>query len=81
MTTSTRITRLATGVATLAIAGSAVPVALAVGEPFDVPPGDDETTIERARAELETRLRALEVRARELLGSGLQAPGSGLGKA
>src|SRR5438128_11403816 len=56
-------------------------VALAVGEPFDVPAGDDETTIERARAELETRLHALEVRARELLGSRLQAPGSGLGKA
>ena len=38
MTTSTRITRLATGVATLAIAGSAVPVALAVGEPKNESP-------------------------------------------
>src|SRR5438477_7596765 len=56
-------------------------VALAVGEPFDVPPDGDETTIERARRELEMRLHALEVRARELLGSRLQAPGSGLGKA
>ena len=56
-------------------------VALAVGEPFDVPPDGDETTIERARGELETRLHALEVRARELLGSRLQTPGSGLGKA
>ena len=45
-------------------------VALAVGEPFDVPGGDD-TTIERARGELETRLRALEVRTRQLLDSRL----------
>jgi lysophospholipid acyltransferase (LPLAT)-like uncharacterized protein len=44
-------------------------VALSVGEPFEVPAGDDEAMIERARGELETRLHALEVRARELLGS------------
>jgi lysophospholipid acyltransferase (LPLAT)-like uncharacterized protein len=43
-------------------------VALAVGEPFEVPAGGDETMLERARGELETRLHALEVRARELLG-------------
>ena len=42
-------------------------VALAVGEPFDVPAGADDSTIERTRSELETRLRALEMRSRELL--------------
>jgi lysophospholipid acyltransferase (LPLAT)-like uncharacterized protein len=42
-------------------------VALAVGQPFDVPAGD-ETAIERGRLELETRLRALEKRAAEMLG-------------
>jgi lysophospholipid acyltransferase (LPLAT)-like uncharacterized protein len=50
-------------------------VALVVGEPFDVPPGGDEMAVERARRELETRLHALELRAREMLGSRLQAPG------
>ena len=49
-------------------------VALVVGEPFDVAPGGDETAVERARRELETRLHALEVRARELLGSRLRRP-------
>src|SRR4051812_36388810 len=38
-------------------------VALAVGEPFDVPPGGDDTTIEHARGELDMRLHALEGRA------------------
>jgi lysophospholipid acyltransferase (LPLAT)-like uncharacterized protein len=47
-------------------------VALAVGEPFDVPAGTDEGTIEEARRTLEERLKALERRALELLnGSGL----------
>jgi len=43
-------------------------VALAVGEPFDVPPDADEDRVEGACRELERRLRALELRARELLG-------------
>jgi hypothetical protein len=38
MRTSTRSTRLATGIATLAVAGSAVPVALAGGEPKNESP-------------------------------------------
>ena len=46
-------------------------VALAVGEPFDVPPGDDETTIEAARQKLERRLHSLEQRAQQML-SGLR---------
>ena len=49
-------------------------VALAVGEPFDVLPGGDEKTIERARGELETRLTALESRALELLSSTRRTP-------
>lgn len=42
-------------------------VALAVGEPFDVPPDSDDAALERARVLLEERLRALEVRALALL--------------
>ena len=42
-------------------------VALAVGEPFEVPAGADPARIERARLELERRLRALEARALEML--------------
>jgi lysophospholipid acyltransferase (LPLAT)-like uncharacterized protein len=43
-------------------------VALAVGEPFHVPTGNDGT-IEEARRSLEERLKRLEQRARELLSS------------
>ena len=39
-------------------------VALAVGEPFEVPTGAGDAGIERARCELERRLYGLEVRAR-----------------
>ena len=42
-------------------------VALAVGEPFDVPADAGDEGIEAARQELEERLRALEIRAREML--------------
>jgi len=42
-------------------------VALAVGEPIDVPHEADEAALEAARRELETRLGALERRAREML--------------
>lgn len=42
-------------------------VALAVGEPFDVPAGVDENGIESARLLLEERLRDAEAAARELL--------------
>ena len=42
-------------------------VALAIGEPFDVPTGGGDAGIERARCELERRLYGLEVRAREIL--------------
>jgi lysophospholipid acyltransferase (LPLAT)-like uncharacterized protein len=52
-------------------------VALAVGEPFDVPADADDGAIEAARLKLEDRLRALETRAHGLLsGSRAQAPGS-----
>jgi len=44
-------------------------VALAVGEPFDVPASTDEGAIEEARLKLEERLTALEQRCRELLSS------------
>jgi len=43
-------------------------VAIAMGEPFLVPPDADEHGIEAARQELERRLRALEPRASGLLG-------------
>jgi lysophospholipid acyltransferase (LPLAT)-like uncharacterized protein len=47
-------------------------VALAVGEPFDVPAEAGDGAIEVARRKLEERLRALETRAHEMLsGSGL----------
>ena len=42
-------------------------VALAVGEPFDVSPDAGDRAIEEARQTLEERLRALEVRANEML--------------
>ena len=42
-------------------------VALVVGEPFDVLAGAGDEAIEAARQELEERLRALEIRAREML--------------
>jgi hypothetical protein len=42
-------------------------VALAIGEPFDVPPDADEEAVEVARLLLERRLAALEQRARALL--------------
>ncbi len=42
-------------------------VALVVGEPFDVLAGASDEAIEAARQELEERLRALEIRAREML--------------
>src|SRR5438874_2168538 len=44
-------------------------VALVVGEPFDVPSDADDAGIEAARLELDTCLRALEGRAREVLSS------------
>jgi lysophospholipid acyltransferase (LPLAT)-like uncharacterized protein len=44
-------------------------VALAVGEPFEVPADADEGAIEQARLALESRLRALEQRAHQLLSS------------
>jgi hypothetical protein len=43
-------------------------VALVVGEPIDVPHEASEQTLERARTDLEQRLRALESRARALVG-------------
>lgn len=42
-------------------------VSLAVGEPIEVPPDADEAAVERARRLLETRLEALEQRARAML--------------
>jgi len=42
-------------------------VALAIGEPFEVPRGADAAEIEHARVELERRLRGHEARAREIL--------------
>src|SRR5436309_14829385 len=42
-------------------------VAIAVGEPFDVPAEADDSAIEAARRTLEMRLQALERRARELI--------------
>jgi lysophospholipid acyltransferase (LPLAT)-like uncharacterized protein len=42
-------------------------VAIAMGEPFDVPPDADEAGIESARCLLESRLRALEARATAMI--------------
>jgi lysophospholipid acyltransferase (LPLAT)-like uncharacterized protein len=42
-------------------------VAIAMGEPFDVPGEADEAAIEHARADLDARLRSLETRAAALL--------------
>jgi lysophospholipid acyltransferase (LPLAT)-like uncharacterized protein len=42
-------------------------IAIAMGEPFDVPPDADETGLEAARAMLEARLGALEQRALALI--------------
>jgi lysophospholipid acyltransferase (LPLAT)-like uncharacterized protein len=42
-------------------------VALAVGEPLEVPTGGGDAGVERARCELERRLYGLETRAREIL--------------
>ena len=42
-------------------------VALAMGEPLEVPAGADDDALEAARRELESRLRALETRALELV--------------
>jgi hypothetical protein len=44
-------------------------VALAIGEPFDVPPDADEGAMEAARLRLERQLAALETRTRAMLGS------------
>ena len=49
-------------------------VALAVGEPFDVPANADEGTVEEARVKLEGRLHELEVRASEMLSSPQRTP-------
>lgn len=42
-------------------------VAIAIGEPMDVPPDADDAAIERARTMLEQRLQSLEVRATGML--------------
>jgi lysophospholipid acyltransferase (LPLAT)-like uncharacterized protein len=42
-------------------------VAIAIGEPIDVPSGADDAALERARLTLEAQLRALEMRARAML--------------
>ncbi len=54
-------------------------VAIAMGEPFDVAPDADDEAIERARADIEGRLRALEIRAGQMLSrvpAGASAPGA-----
>jgi lysophospholipid acyltransferase (LPLAT)-like uncharacterized protein len=45
-------------------------VAIAIGEPIEVPPDTDEAGLERARAALEARLTSLEARAHAMLESG-----------
>jgi lysophospholipid acyltransferase (LPLAT)-like uncharacterized protein len=45
-------------------------LAIAIGEPMDVPAGADADAIERARRELETRLGALEAEAKGMLAMG-----------
>lgn len=47
-------------------------VALAVGQPMEVPRGSDDAALAQARGELERRLKALEQRARAML----EAPGA-----
>lgn len=42
-------------------------VAIAIGEPLEVPPDADEAAIEQARLALEARLKSLEARARAML--------------
>jgi lysophospholipid acyltransferase (LPLAT)-like uncharacterized protein len=44
-------------------------VAIAIGEPIEVPPDADDAAMERARQGLEARLTALEARARAMLSS------------
>jgi len=45
-------------------------VAIAIGEPIDVPSDTDEAGLERAREALEARLASLEARAHAMLGNG-----------
>jgi lysophospholipid acyltransferase (LPLAT)-like uncharacterized protein len=45
-------------------------VAIAIGEPIEVPPGADDAEMEQARLTLEVRLRSLEARALAMIGSG-----------
>jgi lysophospholipid acyltransferase (LPLAT)-like uncharacterized protein len=45
-------------------------VAIAIGEPIDVPPDTDDAGLEQARVDLEARLASLETRADAMLGSG-----------
>ena len=45
-------------------------VAIAIGEPIEVPPDADEAAMEQARQTLEARLTTLEVRALMMIGSG-----------
>ena len=52
---------------TIVVTRHNAPVALVVGEPFDVPQDADESGVEAARESLESRLRALEQRALELI--------------
>lgn len=42
-------------------------VTIAIGEPLEVPPDADDAALERARLELETRLKSLEARATAML--------------
>lgn len=46
-------------------------VAIAIGEPIQVPSEADETGLEAARSDLEARLRSLEARAQAMIQSGL----------
>jgi lysophospholipid acyltransferase (LPLAT)-like uncharacterized protein len=49
-------------------------IAIAMGEPFEVPPDADEAALEAARLDLEGRLRMLEERAFGLLRDGHVPP-------
>ena len=49
-------------------------VAIAMGEPFDVPADADEAGIESARLQLEARLQELETRARQMLENSNREP-------